>query len=587
MKHYLFNGSNLQPKLVASFGDLGTSHLKTLRLTPLSRLGGPSQLGPFNQQLPVSQLGHELELPNVVLTDFTKYDIDIDQPKYLFQKWSHFNSSNSLTNCYLSSKYGIDDFYQFWIDNCETSTDPFIQSLLSARNRISQFLTNKELQQHLLTNVECMNDQQHLELENEAILALDTRIANETSAQMGRQNSDWIEKANAQLAEANFQVLEDRLDTSVELEISGHLQQMDWTDWELSNQISNLHKECIPSKRGGFSLTSGPQRGEGGSYGNGGSGGRGFGGGGGQPPSFGPDPNPAFSLGRLLFYGSVGIICYLAYQFAKVKVREELAKLLLECQQAQQQRDTAMAQGQRLEAVRPKNLLLKKIILLAGGACFDPSTFISALQLFTPIGLTQAIRALAPSRLLRTLLGSLFSFVVQVVSPIIQTLSFGALVYLMNEAVGWFVPLAQPLFGLMEGFFICPKGGNIAIICVEKQVKLLACTFWFGSFSGRLSAVYRKNKLIFLSLAIFSVGIFTLILSDPTYCHRVAVLVMAHPLGRFLKTQFGQLGSLLFGGIFLKSANFSIGTFAVYLGLIYCSKIHKDIGGLPLFTSDF
>ena len=128
-------------------------------------------------------------------------------------------------------------------------------------------------------------------------------MANETSTQMVRQNNRWldasIESANAQLAEAHFQVLEDRLDTSVELEISNHLQQMDGVDWELSNQIAHLHKDCITSKRGGFLLISGtasPQRGFGGSAGNGGSGGRGFGGrsGGGQLPSFGPDPNPAF-----------------------------------------------------------------------------------------------------------------------------------------------------------------------------------------------------------------------------------------------------------------------------------------------------
>ena len=50
---------------------------------------------------------------------------------------------------------------------------------------------------------------------------------------------------------------------------------------------------------------------------------------------------PTHSLGRLLFYGSVGIICYLAYQWAKGKIREELANLLLECQQAQKEQELA------------------------------------------------------------------------------------------------------------------------------------------------------------------------------------------------------------------------------------------------------
>ena len=57
---------------------------------------------------------------------------------------------------------------------------------------------------------------------------------------------------------------------------------------------------------------------------------------------------------------------------------------------------------------------------------------------------------------------------------------------------------------------------------------------------------------------------------------------MAQPFGRLFKTQLGQFWSLLFGGIFMKSANFSIGTFALYLGLIYCSQIHKEILVLPL-----
>ena len=243
MKHYLFNGSNLQPKLVASFADLGQSHLKTLRLTPLSRLGRPCQLGPFNQQQPVSQLGHELELPNVVFTDFTKYDIDIDQPKYLFQKWCHLNSPNSLANCYLSSKYGMDDFYQFWIENCNTATDPFIQKLLFLNNRANQCLTDIELQKHLLTNAELINKQSF----NEDFRALEDRLCTETSIKMGRQNGYWLETTplpfsniygpNARAAEANFQVLEDRLDASAELEISNHLHQTDWVDLELSNQI--------------------------------------------------------------------------------------------------------------------------------------------------------------------------------------------------------------------------------------------------------------------------------------------------------------------------------------------------------------
>ena len=486
------------------------------------------------------------------------------------------NNTNSLTNCYLSSKYGVDDFYQFWMDNDNTSTDPFIKNLLFLKHHADQCLTDIDLREQLLTNAEL---EQQL-LENEAILALDAQIADETAAQMVRQNSDWldasIERANAQFAEANFQVLEDSLDASVELEISNHLQQMDWTDWELSNQISHLHKEFIPSKRGGFSLTSGPLWGEGGRSGNGGSGGKGFGGGGGQPPSFGPEPDPAFSLGRLLFYCFVGIFSYLAYQWAKVQIRKELAHLLLECQQQEQATPTA-------PAMRPKHFFFKKIILLTCGACFDPRIFFSALRLLTPLWLSQAIRASIPS-IFRAVFSSVFSFLFSVVSPIIQTLGFGAILYLAHGAIGWLVPLAQPLLASVEGFFIYPMGESVAFICVSKHLKILSLTFWFGTFSGRLIAVYKKNKIVFLSLAIMAAGIFTLIWNNPTFDHQATSYIMARPfLGRLFDNQLGQFGLVFFGIVFLKSANFSIYTFALYLSLIYSSRIHKDIGDLPFY----
>lgn len=321
----------------------------------------------------------------------------------------------------------------------------------------------------------------------------------------------------------------------------------------------------------------------------------GSGGGGKNPPKgFGgaePNPDPSFELAQILFYAVGGVACYLGYLWFKGKVREGLAKLLAECQQAQpQELANPTASRQRLVAARPKALFLQKIILFIGGACFAPSILISAFRLFIPTWLAQAIRVLVPSRLFRTLLGSLFSLGVQVISPIVQTLSFGALLYLMNGVIGWaghsFVPLAQPILGLMEGFFLCPRGGNMVMICMEKQVKIFACTFWWGAFSVRLSTVYRKNKLLFITLAIFAVGAFTLILKDQTFCQRAASQIMALPLGRLFETQLGQLGGLLFGGVFLKSASFSVSTFGLYLGFIYCSKIHKDIGGLPLLPRD-
>ena len=93
-----------QPKLTVRFAGLGQSAPKTLRLSSLSRSGGPRPLGEFNL-LSIQELDHPLEVSNVVYTDVH----ECHKCFLLFKKWSHFNSSNSLTNCYLSSKFGVDD----------------------------------------------------------------------------------------------------------------------------------------------------------------------------------------------------------------------------------------------------------------------------------------------------------------------------------------------------------------------------------------------------------------------------------------------------------------------------------------------
>ena len=378
-----------------------------------------------------------------------------------------------------------------------------------------------------------------------------------------------------------------------ELEISNHLQQMDWTDWELSNQIANLQKDCITSKRGGFWLTSGHPEGSGGSSGNGGSGGRGFGGSssGGQPPSFGPDSDPAFSLGRWLFYGSMGIICYLTYQWAKGKIREELANLLLEWVPA----GTERARNGQPDAPRatfgggpPKKPISPKNYSVHRWDLFWPQHFYFSFKV------VHAFLA-HPSKGPRTQL-ALKDSVGRAFFPCgsgrfadcLNIKFWSTLVW--NEWSNWLVCASRTAdIGLGGRFFLCPRGGNIVMICMEKQVKIWACTFWFGAFSVRLAAVYRKNKLIFWSLAIFAVGFFAFILKDHTYCPRAASQIRAQPFaGRLLESQFGPFGCLLllFGGIFFKFTEFSIWTFGLDLICIYCSQIHKNILILPLLPRD-
>ena len=519
--------------MVASFADLGQSHPKTLRLTSLSRLGGPCQLGTFDLQ-PINELGHELELPNVVFKNFAKYDLD--QLKYLFQKWSHLDSSNSLSNYYLSSKYGIDDFSQFWIDNWENSTDPLIQKILDLNNRTNQCLINMELQKPLFTNTELISEQQKQLLENEVILDLDARITNETAAQMLRQNSDWldasIERANAQLAEANFQVLEDRLDTSVELEISNHLQQMDWTDWELSNQISHLHKNCITSKRGGFLLTSGTPEGSGGSSGYGGSGGRGFGNGGsGEPPSSNSGPEPKPPNNRLFFLLAGFSISYAMFLWFQEELKHETENRLdqFELEQKKKQADLPAKtevkpkEGLALAALRQVQGFGQGGLLLLCGLVSGRETFIRAFHLIALRALRQVARALVPS-FLQTILGPLVGIMARfglgVLPPISRILCFFVgldflkrllFIFISPELMTPIVPFLDSIVFTVQGFFATPRDVSVAAGFLEKNIKVLSCTLLFGGMCSNFLLFFQEdNQRVrsFFYCSLFGISIF-------------------------------------------------------------------------------
>ena len=597
MKHYLLNGSNLQPKLVASFADLGQSHPKTLRLTSLSRWEQPCQLGPLNQQQPVCQLGHELELPNVVFTDFTKCD------KYLFQKWSHFNSSDSLTNCYLSSKYCIDDFYQFWIDRWENSTDPLIQKLLFLKNQADQCLTNIELQQHLLTKAEILLEQQLLE--NEAIFDLDARMANETSAQMVHQNSDWldtsIERANAQLAEANYQVLEDRLDTSVELEISNHLHQMDWTDWELSNQIANLQETILTSKgsKGGFLPTYEHPK----NY---------FGGGSRRPPSDGgghgdgynPESEPP---NRSLLFLLVGLsISYAIYQWFLQEFKEILEKELTKLGQEKKQENLLPAEteakqkeGRSVIALwrnRGWGQGLREGRLLVGSLLAGRNTFQRAFNLIALPRLRRIAQAFVPRfvrRLLWPLVRRVGGFGLGAFSPISQIICFFIgldvlkrllLIFGAPELVEPMIPLVNSIGDTVQGFFATPGGVSIAASFLERNIKVLTCSFAFGGFWNEVFIFFKRDnskdqKLwSLICLSMYGISIY-IILND----HKFIMLFVQSFIQKFPSVQqlaqrpFGQVSLIFSSGIFIQSANFpKIITF-FYAWLLYASGLYSSI----------
>ena len=69
---------------------------------------------------------------------------------------------------------------------------------------------------------------------------------------------------------------------------------------------------------------------------------------------------------------------------------------------------------------------------------------------------------------------------------------------------------------------------------MEKQVKILVSTFWFGNFSMRLTAVYKKNKILFVSLVILSGVIFFFLLNHYFFLRTARQILdqRKHPLGR-------------------------------------------------------
>ena len=134
------------------------------------------------------------------------------------------------------------------------------------------------------------------------------------------------------MGEANFQVLEDQLDLSSDLEISNSLQNASWLDYELSTQISNLQEIILTSKgsKGGFLPTYERPK----NY---------FGGGGRRPPSDGggrgdgynPESEPP---NRSLLFLLVGLsISYAIYQWFLQEFKESLEKELTKLEQEKKQ----------------------------------------------------------------------------------------------------------------------------------------------------------------------------------------------------------------------------------------------------------
>ena len=426
---------------------------------------------------------------------------------------------------------------------------------------------------------------------------------------MVRQNSDWldtsIERANAQLAEANFRVLEDRLDTSVELEISNHLHQMDWTDWALSNQIANLHKDCITPKRGGF-FTSGSPEGSGGSFGHGGSGGRGFGGGGGRGDGYNPESEPP---NRSLLFLFVGLsISYAIYQWFLQEFKESLEKELTKLGQEKKQENLLPAATEVKQKEGPSVVALwrnrgwcqalREGGLLVGSVFGGSGTFRRAFNLIALPRLQRLVGAYVPRFARRvlsplvTMVGKFGLWAFRAFSPVTNIICFFLTLdglkrlFLLFGSSKWVEPLIPVLTSTsntIQNFFATPTGVSVQVSFLEKTVKVVCATLFFGGILNQFFIFFKKDNNKFLSLILisgFGFSIF-IILND----HRFVILFVQNMVCQFPWIQnlaehpLGQV-SLLFGsGVLIQSARLRFPLLVNYffILLLYVSGVYRSI----------
>ena len=588
----LLNGC-YPPKLTASFAGLGQSAPKTLRLPSLSRLRGPRPLEEFNQ-LSIQELDHPLEVSNVVYTDVH----ECHKCFLLFKKWSYLGGPNSLANCYLSGKWNVDDFYQFWINNWNGSTDPFLNKILFLNDHVGQFLTNIELK----------NDQQIQLLDNmlrdEIWATLDGRLANETSAQMVRQNSYWLETTQSgQAAEANFQVLEDRLDASVDLEISNSLQNASWLDDELSTQISNLQETILTSKgsKGGFLPTYEPPK----SYFGWGGGRRPPSDGGGRGDGYNPESEPP-NRPPLWFY-LVGLsLCYAGYQWFLQGYRDRFEEELTKLEEDKKQENLLPAATEVKQKEGPSVVALwrnrgwcqglREGGLLVGSVLGGAGIFRRAFNLIVLPRLQRLVGAYVP-RFARMVLGPLVTMVgkfgLWAFSPVTNIICFFLgldvlkrllLIFGAPELVEPMIPLVNSIEDTVQGFFATPGGVSIAASFLERNIKVLTCSFSFGGFCNEVLILFKRDNSkdqkfwSLICLSMYGISIY-IILND----HKFIGLFVQSLIQRFPSVQqlaqrpFGQVCLIFSSGVLIQSAGFpKIVTF-FYAWLLYVSGLYYSI----------
>ena len=149
--------------------------------------------------------------------------------------------------------------------------------------------------------------------------------------------------------------------------------------------------------------------------------------------------------------------------------------------------------------------------------------------------------------------------------------------------VGPLAPLLNGIIGTFQGFFATPQGVSVAESFLERNTKVVLCTFLFGDTVNKFLLVFnekeKRRRLIALGwCGLSGVSIF-LILNDHKYTSFfVQGLIQTFPaIQRLAERPFGRIFLLFGSGVLVQSAGFPRIVTICYGWLLYISGLYHYI----------
>ena len=288
-------------------------------------------------------------------------------------------------------------------------------------------------------------------------------------------------------------------------------------------------------------------------------------------------------------------ISYAIYQWFLQESKESLEKELTKLGQEKKQENLLPAGPQSgKQKDRRWWYGLWEGSLLVGSLLVGRNTFQRAFNLIALPRLRRIALAFVP-RFVRHLLWPLVrrvaGFGLDAFSPISQIICFFLgldalkrllLVFGAPELAEPLIPIVNSIVDTVQGFFATPRGVSIAAGFLERNIKVLACSFSFGGFCNEVLILFKRdnNQKLWslICLSMYGISIY-IILND----HKFIGLFVQSLIQRFPSVQqlaqrpVGQVSLIFSSGVFIQSAGFpKIVTF-FYAWLLYVSGLYSSI----------